>query len=46
MYKKKKKKEIFHEGFPQSMGPNPQETVNLVTFTGEILNKKFHFFVQ
>ena len=42
----KKKKEIFHEGFLQSMGPNPQEIVNLVTFTGEILNKKFHFFVQ
>ena len=28
------------------MWPNPQETVDLVTFTEEILNEKFHFFVQ
>ena len=25
------------------MWPNPQETVDLVTFTEEILNGKFHF---
>ena len=25
------------------MWPNPQETANLVTFTEEILNEKFHF---
>ena len=25
------------------MWPNPQETANLVTFTEEILNGKFHF---
>ena len=25
------------------MGPNPQETTDLVTFTEEILNGKFHF---
>ena len=25
------------------MGPNPQETVDLVTFTGKILSGKFHF---
>ena len=25
------------------MGPNPQETADLVTFTEEILNEKFHF---
>ena len=28
------------------MWPNPQETADLVTFTGEILNGKLHFFVQ
>ena len=28
------------------MWPNLQETVDLVTFTEEILNGKFHFFVQ
>ena len=28
------------------MGPNPQETTDLVTFTEEILNGKLHFFVQ
>ena len=28
------------------MWPNPQETVDLVTFTEEILNEKLHFFVQ
>ena len=27
------------------MWPNPQENVDLVTFTGEILNGKFHFCV-
>ena len=25
------------------MWPNPQETADLVTFTNEILNGKFHF---
>ena len=25
------------------MGPNPQETADLVTFTEEILNGKLHF---
>ena len=25
------------------MRPNPQETADLVTFTGEILNGKLHF---
>ena len=25
------------------MWPNPQETADLLTFTGEILNGKFHF---
>ena len=25
------------------MWPNPQETADLVTFTEEILNEKFHF---
>ena len=25
------------------MWPNPQETADLVTFTGEILNEKYHF---
>ena len=25
------------------MGPNPQETVDLVTFVGEILNGKLYF---
>ena len=25
------------------MGPNPQETENLVTFTEEIVNGKLHF---
>ena len=28
------------------MWPNPKETSDLVTFTEEILNGKFHFFVQ
>ena len=28
------------------MWPNPQETTDLVKFTEEILNGKFHFFVQ
>ena len=28
------------------MRPNPHETVDLVTFTEEILIEKFHFFVQ
>ena len=28
------------------MWPNPQETVDLVTFTEEILHEKLHFFVQ
>ena len=27
------------------MGPNPQETADLVTFTEEILNRKLHFCV-
>ena len=28
------------------MWPNPQETADLVKFTEEIFNMKFHFFVQ
>ena len=28
------------------MWPSPQETVDLVTFTEEILNGKFQFFLQ
>ena len=28
------------------MWPNPQEIVDLNTFTGEVLNRKLHFFVQ
>ena len=28
------------------MGPNPQETADLVTFTEEILNGKLHFLIS
>ena len=28
------------------MWPNPQFPVDLITFTEEILNEKFHFFVE
>ena len=37
------KNEVFHWGFLQWMWPNPQEIADLVTFTEEILNRKFHF---
>ena len=37
------KNEVFHKGVLQYMWPNPQETADLVTFTGEILNGKLHF---
>ena len=37
------KKEVFHQGFLKQMWPNPLETSDLVTFTEEIFNGKFHF---
>ena len=39
------KNEVFHYGFLQEMWPNPQETVDLITFTEETLNGKLHFCV-
>ena len=33
------KNKVFHQGFLQQMGPNP----DLATFTEEILNEKLHF---
>ena len=37
-------------GFPLRISPvnvtKPQFPVDLVTFTGEIINEKFHFFVH
>ena len=37
------KNEVFHQGSLQKMGPNPQETADLVTFTEETFNEKLHF---
>ena len=37
------KNEIFHEGFLQPMWPNPQETVDLVTYTGKPLMDNLNF---
>ena len=37
------KNEVFHWRFLQQMWPSSQETANLVTFTEEILDGKFHF---
>ena len=34
------KNEVFHQGSLQKMGPNPQETADLVTFTEETFNEK------
>ena len=43
MHSLQQKNEVFHQGFLQSMWPNPQETADLVTLTAEILNGKLHF---
>ena len=37
------KNEVYHLGFLHQMWQNPQKTVDLVTFTAEILNGKLHF---
>ena len=37
------KNEVLHQGFIQQMWPNPQFHADLVTFTEEIVNMKFHF---
>ena len=37
------KNKVFHEEFLQYMWSNSQETRDLVTFTGETLNRKHHF---
>ena len=37
------KNEVFRSGFLQYMWLNPQETVDLVTFTEQILNEKLLF---
>ena len=37
------KNDFFHQGFLQLMWPNPQETVDLVTLTEEILDGKLDF---
>ena len=37
------KNEVVHYGFLQEIGPNPQDTMNLVIFIEEILNGKLHF---
>ena len=37
------KNEVFHQGFPQKMWPNPQYPSDLLTFAEEIFNGKLHF---
>ena len=37
------KNEVFHEGFPKKIWPNPQIPVHLITFTEEIVHEKLHF---